>query len=937
MTSMASERWQKIKAVLYQAHELAPEQRSEFLDRACFGEVSLRREVESLLLAGDEAANFLQTSEDRTALPAGTRLAHYEVQSLLGAGGMGEVYRGHDLRLGRDVAIKILPGMCASDPDRLHRFEQEARAAAALNHPNILAIYDVGAANEAIPYVVSELLEGETLRQCLGRGPLPVRKTMDLALQLASGLAAAHDKGIIHRDLKPENLFLTQDGHLKILDFGLAKLVSPRGPDAKTLTTETSAGVVMGTLGYIPPEQVRGLAVDQRSDIFAAGAIIYEMLSGKKAFRGETAADTLEAILNRDPLALSQINPAVPPAFERIVRRCLEKNANERFHSVRDVAFALEAISDLPTSRASSLALDPIPLSLESLKTGRKHRMYKIVLLGIVVFVTGALALWKLNISAPGSARVLTFVKLTNDGQVKYGPLATDGTRIYMNEMLPGPRWSLAQVSTKGGEAVALPTFLKQPQVLDLSKDGTELLLANHEAEGPDSLWIQPVTGGTSRRVGSIFADHATWGKDEATIIYSLGHDVYVVNRDGTLPRKLFSVSVPPYFLRFSPDGRELRFSQGDEADEASSIMEAAADGTNLHKILPGCCGQWTPDARYFVFEDKRDGQTNLWARREKARFLGGVESQPTQLTAGPLNFLSPTPSNDGKKLFAIGLLPRAEVVRYDSHTREFVPYLAGISAEGLAFSRDGEWVTYTSYPEGTLWRSRVDGRDRLQLTFSPMRALLPRWSPDGKEIVFMAASPGKPWNIYLVATEGGTPQHVLPDQRIQMDPNWSQDGTSLVFGTSYGVAEAPIYTIDLKSKRVATLPGSVGLFAPRWSPDGRYIVAVTAQQPLKLMLFDVTTQKWTKLYSSEIGYPSWSHDGKYIYFQDWLNQNAPVRLSRIRISDRSIETIVQFKNLGRLTAGTIIDWSGLAPDDSPLLARDISSQEVYALDWQAP
>ena len=329
-----------------------PERRSEFLDRACSGDPLLRREVESLLSPGGEARSNFLSSGVGAVLPAGTKLAHYEVQVLIGAGGMGEVYRGHDPRLGRDVAIKILPGMFSRDPERLRRFEQEARATAALNHPNILAIYDVGTTDQAIPYVVSELLEGETLRQCVESGPLPLRKTVDLALQMASGLAAAHAKGIVHRDLKPENLFLTKDGHLKILDFGLAKLVTPQGPDAKTLSRETSAGAVMGTVGYMPPEQVRGLDVDQRADIFAAGAIIYEMLSGKRAFHGDTAADTIQAILSHDPPALSGINPAVPPAFDRIVRRCLEKNAGERFHSVRDVAFALEAISDLPASGA---------------------------------------------------------------------------------------------------------------------------------------------------------------------------------------------------------------------------------------------------------------------------------------------------------------------------------------------------------------------------------------------------------------------------------------------------------------------------------------------------------------------------------------------------------------------------------------------------------
>jgi serine/threonine protein kinase len=391
MTVMTPERWQKMKGVLYEALELPLEQRAEFLDRACSGEDSFRREVDSLLSSNDLAPSTLfHSSEPRVPLSSGTKLGHYEVQSLLGAGGMGEVYRGHDARLGRDVAIKVLPPVFSNDQERLRRFELEARAAAALNHPNIVAIHDVGTTNDGIPYVVSELLDGETLRQCLTRGPLPVRKTVDLALQMASGLAAAHEKGIVHRDLKPENLFLTKDGHLKILDFGLAKLVrSPSSPEARTLTEGTSAGAVMGTLGYMPPEQVRGLAVDQRSDIFAAGAIVYEMLSGKRAFCGETRADTIEAILSRDPPALSETNPSVPPSFERIVRRCLEKDANERFHSIRDVAFALAAISEDPVTQGKASS---IPANV--------FRWKLALLAGVLLLVASLLWMWN-----PGDIR----------------------------------------------------------------------------------------------------------------------------------------------------------------------------------------------------------------------------------------------------------------------------------------------------------------------------------------------------------------------------------------------------------------------------------------------------------------------------------------------------------------------------------------------------
>src|SRR5271170_6181700 len=285
-------------------------------------------------------------------LASGTKLGPYEILSPLGAGGMGEVYRARDARLNRDVAIKILPASFSAAADRLQRFALECRAAAALNHPNILSIFDIGE-DRGAPYVVSELLEGETLRDRLRNGPLTSRKAIDYAQQIASGLAAAHEKGIVHRDLKPENLFITNDGRAKILDFGLAKVTRPEADasgDAPTIQAATEAGTVMGTAGYMAPEQVRGKPADPRSDIFAFGAILYEMLSGKRAFHGESSVETMSAILKEEPPDLSETNRNVSPALERIVRHCLEKNPAERFQSARDAAFNLEALTEISSA-----------------------------------------------------------------------------------------------------------------------------------------------------------------------------------------------------------------------------------------------------------------------------------------------------------------------------------------------------------------------------------------------------------------------------------------------------------------------------------------------------------------------------------------------------------------------------------------------------------
>jgi eukaryotic-like serine/threonine-protein kinase len=425
---MTPERWQQVKGVLHQAMELAPDARSAFLDSACSTDHSLRREVESLLSSSDEArSSFLNSSVARVTLSEGTTLGDYEVQSLLGSGGMGEVYRARDLRLGRAVAIKVLPLFFVSDRARLRRFEQEARAAAALNHPNILAVHQMGT-YEGAPYLVSELLEGETLRARVKRGPLPMPEAVDYALQIARGLAAAHEKGIVHRDLKPENLFVTKDGQIKILDFGLAKQTRPESgakPTAVPLATEP--GAVMGTVGYMSPEQVRGQTADHRSDLFAFGAILYEMLSGKRAFHGESSADTMSAILKEDPPRLSSSVSRIPPPLEGVVQRCLEKNAEQRFQSVEELSAALRQIGSLP---AAGVAVSrPWP----ALRWRARVFAALLVLTLLAAAIWGAMRYWPNRESPIDSIAALPFAYSNTDTN---GELLGDGITSGLIESL---------------------------------------------------------------------------------------------------------------------------------------------------------------------------------------------------------------------------------------------------------------------------------------------------------------------------------------------------------------------------------------------------------------------------------------------------------------------------------------------------------------------
>src|ERR1039458_10012796 len=381
------------------------------------------------------------------ALAPGTILGQYEIHSPLGAGGMGEVYRAHDTRLDREVAIKVLPESLTTDPDRLRRFEQEARAAAALNHPNILAVYQM-ATHDGVSYMVTELLDGETLRERLRRGPIPLRKAIDYAGQIAHGLAAAHDKGIVHRDLKPENLFITKDGRVKILDFGLAKLTQPTDSSEldATVAQGTEPGMVMGTAGYMSPEQVRGKTADHRSDIFAFGTILYEMVTGKQTFRKPTSAETMTAILNEEPPSISQIAPASPPGLQRVVHRCLEKSPEQRFQSASDMAFALDALSDSTVTTSTG--------SHAPVGTGwtRRQKLFAGIT-GITVLALGGLAY--LLLRPEPAPKVSNYVQLTHDGKYKF-LVGTEGSRLYYSVASPEYQ-GMEEMSTSGGEPKKLP------------------------------------------------------------------------------------------------------------------------------------------------------------------------------------------------------------------------------------------------------------------------------------------------------------------------------------------------------------------------------------------------------------------------------------------------------------------------------------------------
>jgi Tol biopolymer transport system component len=448
-------------------------------------------------------------------------------------------------------------------------------------------------------------------------------------------------------------------------------------------------------------------------------------------------------------------------------------------------------------------------------------------------------------------------------------------------------------------------------------------------------IYILPLPAGLPRRVGDILAHDASWSPNGEQIVYARGNELFLAKPDGSESRQLVTLTAPASWIRWSPDGKALRFTV-----DGLSLWEVALDGTGLRQLLPGgssppeqCCGNWTPDGNYFVFEStSRDptGSTpvTLWAIREKAGFLRNPK--PTRLTTGQTNIFGSVPSRDGKKLFATQGATRGQLVRYDARSQQFVPYLSGISAIRLAFSKDGQWVAYSSFPDGILWRSKVDGTERLQLSPSSMvPAGAPQWSPDGKQIAF-SANPGTKKRIYIVSADGGTPKEVTKGEAYDFFPSWSRDGNSLFFGS---MAAFAIYQVDLKTNQVTTLPGSKGMWFPILSPDYNYIAALSSTN--HLTLFDLKGQKWTELTQTQADYPSWSHDGKYVYFSS--TAGGEPAFYRVQIKNHKLELVTSLKDVNRPTSGTFASWTGLTHDDSPLALRDISNYEIYALDLQLP
>lgn len=845
------------------------------------------------------------------SLNTGTKLGPYEIVSMVGAGGMGEVYRARDSRLKRDVAVKVLPKAVSLDADRLRRFEQEALATAALNHPNILAVFDIGS-NEGAPYVVSELLEGETLRERLRSGAIPLRKTLEYALQIAHGLAAAHGKGIIHRDLKPENIFITKDGRLKILDFGLAKLTQPESGDhaSITMTHATEAGVVMGTAGYMSPEQVRGGAIDARSDIFSFGAILYEMISGKRAFHGESPADTMSAILKEEPADLNETNRNISPALDRIVQHCLEKNPEQRFHSASDIAFDLEHLSGATSASASGkIAAIPAPSA--------RNRIAGVAAVAAVVALAMLGLGWRIGRSGASNS-VPEYKQITfRTGAIGDARFTPDGSIVYSASWDGGAhQLYLARTDDPGARELGL----KEAEILSISKNGELALRLNSLNFGGYSragtLARVSLSGGAPREVLENVQD-ADWAADgENLAVVRIAPGTRHWRLEYPVGRVLYEGIGWLSHPKISPDGKWVAFADHEVpgGDDQGSVAVISADGSGKEKKLSSGWTSlegilWSPasDEIWFTssklgsaanpravtldgrmreitnvpggmwLEDRHDGSILSITHRERVGIRGAASGQKEEHELGwfgwsILRDITP----DGRKIVfeeeGNGGGPNYTVYLRDLDGSPPVRMGEGICA---GISPDVKWVATRPPKGGPLSLVPTGAGGGRQLTHDSVQYGHVIWMPDGKNLLALGIEPGHGGRTYQIDLANGNSKPITPEG--VSGTLLSPDGQSVIVQNTDG--KLAVWPLD--GSGIRPIPGlDSTYYARRWTPDGKSIYVSSsklAEKIAKVYLVNVSTGKmeFWKSFGENVagmesaGAPLFSKDGSayaYVY-----------------------------------------------------------------------
>jgi len=877
------------------------------------------------------------------SLQPGTKLGRYEIRSKIGEGGMGEVYRARDEKLNRDVAIKVLPASLSENQDRLSRFEQEAQAVGTLNHPNILAVYDFGMHDNS-PYVVSELLEGENFRDLFSDGPVPTRKATDYAIQIAHGLAAAHEKGIIHRDLKPDNLFLTNGARVKILDFGLAKLSQPAASDVgqtdiATRKVHTNPGTVMGTVGYMSPEQVRAGAIDHRSDIFSFGAVLYEMLSGQRAFHGESAIETLNAILKQEPSELTASNANIAPALERVVWHCLEKSPERRFQSASDVAFALESLSGV-TSHPSQQTI--IASALPAKRTWNLERLIWASVCG-VLFVTAAVLAWsyfwrqpvsprsaRLALELPENATHASNITISPDGRrVVFVATNSDGKNLL---------WLRSIDSTNAEPLPATDGAVSPFWSADSRFVG---YFANRKLLRID------VSGGRPQALCDA-GEHTggTWNRD-GVILFGGSEGLYRVSAQGGAPTLATAVSQKeeahrwPYFL---PDGKHFVFLGDASTSDEHHIRVGSLDSRDSQILfgaisrvayaLPGYLLYVNQGALIAVPFDaasfKVTGDPTTIAERirdvgDNHEFDFSVSEEGTlAYQSGSVNSQLTWFDRSGKKLSTVGEVTGRDHISLSPDDR--------IAAVGL-LDADGR--------QSDVWLMDLTRNTTSRLTFDPAGDGNPIWSPDGTRIVF-DSSRGSARQVDLYekpASGAGDDRLLLRSDGGKYPSSWSRDGKFILFENWVPQSKGAIWLLSVADGQAKPLlqSASFNQFQGMISPDGQYVAYTSdesGREEVYLQRFPTTDEKWT-ISSGGGECPLWRKDGKEIFFlHDDKLMSAEVKLgSKVEssIPRELFNPAIRQSNLGYSYAATSDGQRFLVSNS---VEADESSPMIIVLNW---
>lgn len=884
---MTSPDWERVKELFEQALELRAERRSSFLV-ASEGDEAVREQVQALLEEHERAGSFLQESpvnklsaiarsEVATpAIAAGQVLSgRFRIVRFIGRGGMGEVYEAHDTRLRREVAIKVLPQSFAGDAGRLRRFELEARAVASLNHPNILALYDVGVGN-GTPYLVVELLEGQTLRDLIGANAVAGRKVVDYALQIARGMAAAHSKGIVHRDLKPANIFVCRDGRVKILDFGLAKPHITHSAAFESLVDETCTqpGAVLGTVAYMSPEQVRGQAADHRSDIFSFGTLLFEMSSGVSAFRGDSAVETMNAILKQDPAELVQVDH-VSPGLGRITRRCLEKRPEERFQSAHDLAFALEA---LPGASA--------PKHRTALRVPRGSLRWLALTVAVLIVVAGGMMLGR---------RVLSSRAI-----VSYQPLSLRPGTVFSARFAPGGQTVLFSAAFDGGEpdvyvvrreSLAPQSLSLAPAILlSLSRTDEMAVLVNphfiSHLQWEGNLATAPIGGGAPREVVEQVMD-ADYAPDGATmaVVREISGKIRV---EYPIGKSIYETTGWVSCIRVSPDGQKVAFLDHPVRwDTRGSVVMVDQRGkkevlTDAWEALRSLA--WSPHGDEVWFSGVRsfgpaaityavtmshtwrptlsgpdglaiadlssDGRVLVTSGSEEYGINFSRTGQPERDLSWMRNTLDPYLSPDGKTMLfhdtSVSFYYTACLRKTDGS-----PVVQLGSGGNEALSPDGKWalsIVYSNPPQ--LLLLPIGPGDSQKLERGPIETYeIGDWMPDGKEILFTGNETGKPVRAYLQSIAGGRPRAITPEgievfpRAISPDRRWVaaiDEQKKIVLYPINGGEPRPVLGVE------------VGESPIRFNADGSALyVARSGKYPVPVYKVDVRTgrrQLWREL-----------------------------------------------------------------------------------------